>query len=506
MSTKRGILLVVCLALVLAFAFQGTRGLYETTEGRYAESAREMLETGNWLVPMLDYTPHWTKPPLTYWAIAGGVAVLGENEWGVRAASGLAYLVTALAVFGLGSAMWGRRTGVVSALVYSTSLFAVVAANSVSTDPLLAMWEALVALSYWRSLRAEASTHASRWMTLFWLFNGLAFLTKGPPALLTLLAVLIYHAWRLRTHRESPRLGTPSGLALFLVVGFWWYVFMVVREQGLFTYLVRDEVVGRIFTAESNRNPEWYMPFLVLIPPLVLGLGGWLWFWPRLWRRYGGITGLFARFRARAGNQPAVFCLLWLAAPLLVLSFSRSRLPLYVLPFLPGLAILTGRGIVVTAAERGKGWLPARFAVTLALALLVLKAVASYMPSSSDVRPVYDLVRSADTENAGGDRVVPFVYAYELPEHYGLMFYLKGRMLRVSASDDQPWAGLDGTGLVGELTSGEERRPGYVVVRRARRSLEELLSGAGLSYRSVSGHGHAVYVVEPRFGSPAEAR
>ncbi|KPK99456.1 MAG: hypothetical protein AMK75_06425, partial [Planctomycetes bacterium SM23_65] len=90
---RREILLVV-LAVVLAFGFLGTRGLYETTEGRYAEAAREMIETGDWLVPRLDYEPHWAKPPLTYWALAGGMMLLGENEWGVRLAPALAYLVT----------------------------------------------------------------------------------------------------------------------------------------------------------------------------------------------------------------------------------------------------------------------------------------------------------------------------------------------------------------------------------------------------------------------------
>ncbi|MCX5759207.1 MAG: UDP phosphate-alpha-4-amino-4-deoxy-L-arabinose arabinosyl transferase, partial [Candidatus Hydrogenedentes bacterium] len=64
---------VLILACVVGFAFQGSHGLLESTEGRYAEAAREMLETGNWLVPQLDYHPHWTKPPLAYWAIIGGM-------------------------------------------------------------------------------------------------------------------------------------------------------------------------------------------------------------------------------------------------------------------------------------------------------------------------------------------------------------------------------------------------------------------------------------------------
>ena len=62
-NTTLAFTLVVVLAIIAAFSFQGSRGIYETTEGRYAEAAREMVETGKYLVPTLDYRPHWTKPP-----------------------------------------------------------------------------------------------------------------------------------------------------------------------------------------------------------------------------------------------------------------------------------------------------------------------------------------------------------------------------------------------------------------------------------------------------------
>ena len=89
-TDTRSSILVTAVAVLVAFSFQGTRGLYGTTEGRYAESAREMLETGHGLVPQLDYQPHWTKPPLSCWTIAGGMALLGVNEWGARLSGALA--------------------------------------------------------------------------------------------------------------------------------------------------------------------------------------------------------------------------------------------------------------------------------------------------------------------------------------------------------------------------------------------------------------------------------
>ncbi|MCK4409855.1 MAG: glycosyltransferase family 39 protein, partial [Candidatus Eisenbacteria sp.] len=353
---SRRIALLAVLAALLAFAFQGSRGLYETTEGRYAESAREMLETGDWLVPRLDYEPHWSKPPLTYWALAGGMALLGENEWGVRAAPALAYLVIVAAVYGLGAAMWERRTAFAASLVYATSPFAILAANSVSTDPFLAMWEALTALAYWKALKAVSAQGAiavgqraaasgarasGRWIILLWLFAGLGFLTKGPPALLTLLVIFIYHGWRCAARRPTPALTSLVGIPLFAVVGFAWFIVVGVMHEGLLQHLVQEEVIGRIADAGFNRNPQWYGPFVVLLLPFLVGLGPWLAYWPRAWRRLREWSGWRSRVREIIARDAVLFCLLWAAVPLAVLFTSRSRLPLYVLPFLPAIALLT---------------------------------------------------------------------------------------------------------------------------------------------------------------------
>ena len=93
-------------ALVLAFAFQGTRGLWEPDEGRYAEVAREMLVSGDLLTPHLDFEPHFTKPPLTYWCITASMAAFGRNEWAVRLYLALSFALTGLAIAALGARMW----------------------------------------------------------------------------------------------------------------------------------------------------------------------------------------------------------------------------------------------------------------------------------------------------------------------------------------------------------------------------------------------------------------
>jgi 4-amino-4-deoxy-L-arabinose transferase-like glycosyltransferase len=486
---RRAIVLII-LAVAIAFGFQGSRGLYETTEGRYAEAAREMIETGDWLVPQLDYEPHWAKPPLTYWAIAGGMLLLGENEWGVRAASAVSYLVIVWAVFGLASSMWGRRTGFAAALVYATAPLAALGVAGVSTDPILAMWEALAALAYWRALKMPDSRASRRWVVLFWIVVGLGFLTKGPPALLTLLAVLIYHGLRRATGRFAPALASATGLILFALIGLGWYVAMALREQGLLVQLLREEVVDRVASERFRRNPEWYHAFLVIILPFVLGLGAWLGFVPgawRVWRRR--IAGSSWR-RELTRREALLFCVLWVAAPLLVLSLSKSRLPLYVLPFLPGAALIVGRGITVRWPARERWSAPIVVAISSAIVLVAAKGVAGRLEVSSDIRPVYEHVRRAS-------RGAPTVYGYGLEQEHGLAFYLKGRLVRVSRNSGEPWAAMDREEFLDHLLAAGRERTAYAVARRGADELAEALTDRGLRHSEEEVSTYTVFAIEP---------
>jgi 4-amino-4-deoxy-L-arabinose transferase-like glycosyltransferase len=487
--TRREILLVV-LALVVAFGFQGSRGLYESTEGRYAEAAREMIETGDWLVPQLDYEPHWSKPPLAYWAIAGGMLVLGENEWGARLAPALAYLVTVWAVFGIARSMWDRRTAFAASLVYATAPLAVLGAAAVSTDPILAAWEALAALAYWRALRPGGAPASRRAILLFWLFLGLGFLTKGPPALLTLLAILIYHGWRRATGRDAPRLASPSGLLLFAFFGFGWYVLMAAREEGLLGYLLRREVVDRVASARFHRNAAWYHAILIILLPFVLGLGAWLGFVPRVWKSWRArIVGSSWR-REVMRREALFFCLIWMAVPLAVLCLSRSRLPLYVLPFLPAAALVIGRGVTVTGLMDRRRSAPIIVAVTSAVVLLAGKVAAGRVETSSNIRPVAIELRRV----AGGK---PTAYAYELDQEHGLMFYLEGRMIRVSRDPVAPWARMGLQEFLGELAGPSRKAPSYAVARRRAEEFARALEGAGISYRTSEANGYTLFTIEP---------
>lgn len=102
-ARKRRAVVTVLAAFLLAMSFQGSRGLWEPDEGRYTAVALEMLRLGDFVHPMLHREhAHYTKPPLTYWAIAASVRLFGRNEWAVRLPYALAFTATVLLLFGLG--------------------------------------------------------------------------------------------------------------------------------------------------------------------------------------------------------------------------------------------------------------------------------------------------------------------------------------------------------------------------------------------------------------------
>jgi len=485
--------LVAAVAVLVAFSFQGTRGLYATTESRYAESSREMLETGNWLVPQLDYQPHWTKPPLSYWTIAGGMALLGVNEWGARLSGAVAFVITVWIVFQLGTLLWDRRTGWLAGLIYATAPFAAGAANTINTDTLLALWMLLVVFAYWKARRTVAiGGTGRRWVFLLWVFAGLAFLTKGPPSLLALLVVAASHLIDRRQGRPVPRLFLPWGIPAFLVVGLGWYAWAALTHPGLLGHWLSHEVWGRIGTDEFGRNTEWYQPFLIYLPPLALGLGLWV---------VVAAAPVFRHARSlwRAGirvglrDRPVLrFHLVWIVVPLVVLSVSRNRLPLYVLPLLPPVALALARCLVSGySSPRVRRTAMAVGIVSMAL-VIGGKAVIAYMPSSKDERPLYQAVRQHAGEHVQ-------VINCTNREMYGLRFYLRGRLERADLRGTEE----EMADVIRRLVTRVADRPAgssyAIVTRREDPRVPEALGERGVDYEHFATRQGAVTIVG---GSP----
>jgi 4-amino-4-deoxy-L-arabinose transferase-like glycosyltransferase len=366
--SRRPFLTIVVLALLLALSFQGTRGLWEPDEGRYTNVALQMLRSGDFIsLRRNDEALHFTKPPVTYWAIAASVASFGRTEWAVRLPIGLAFVFTVGLVFQMGKRFVPDKPWL-PALIYATSPLPFLAANTVNTDGMLAATEALAVFFYVR----ERFGHGSiRWLDAMWAAFGLAFLTKGPPALLPLLAIVAFEL----SQRRASRLLRPLGFLAFAIVGLGWYAVVIHRHPGLLDYFLGHEVYARIATGNLQRFPQWYGPLVVYLPTLLLGSLPWL---------------VAATFRLKeAWTTPAKmpdelrFLWLWLTLPLLVFCLSRSRLPLYLLPLFAPVSLLLARALVRYQWRTGGVVL---VSVWVVLLLAIKFSVSAYYPTDKDGR------------------------------------------------------------------------------------------------------------------------
>ena len=427
----RGLLLAAGLALAGAGAFQGARGLYETTEGRYAECARETLLSGKLSQPVLDGQPHWTKPPLTYLAIMAGMRTFGQNPWGVRAYLVVAMVLATGAVWLAGSSIWGRSAGRWAGVVFATSPYVVAgAAHVVSADLLAAGWVAWAFALFWYA-RAGRSVPAVLGM---WVCLGLGMLTKGPPALLVP-AVSLPAAWlflRQEPGWRPPRWAVWAGVALFALVGLGWYAAEAARVPGLLHYWIGDELVGRNLQGEFKRNAGFHYVFSIYLPVILLGTGPWLWMvlakfhWLNRWRREAG--GDLRRERAAWYSLAAGAGL-----SLLVFVLSTSKMPLYLVPLFVPLSLILGRLLDVLVSGGG---LRARTGGIVAGVLLVLIIGGKGIAGSLDHRR--DMTRLASAlEPVLAREPVRGLYSVSGRPLHGLEFHLE-RVVEFTARTNLP--------------------------------------------------------------------
>lgn len=407
----------VVLIVVFACAFQGTRPIYSPDEGRYTDVALGMLDSGDWIRPTLHPEfEHWAKPPLTYWAIASSVAVFGRNEFAARLPNGLALAGAILLVF------WGGRRLVpqqpwLPALIYATCIAPFAAANMVTTDTLLTLWETLQFAAFavlWWPIDAREERMAT---LIFWLGAALAFLTKGPPGLLILAACLVF-AFGEQRWRGLARVLRWRGLAIFFLVGFSWYVVAVIREPGVLRYFLVEEVYNRVATDKMHRNGAWYDGFKVYLPTLLLGTLPWIPFYiAKMWKKRHQFRG---EIRESAPLRFALFCI---ALPLIVFMISKSRLPLYVLPIFAPLAVLMALALApIDLSSTSKKALLVAWCVLL----LAVRIVPAHFDIFDDDKRLADALIK---ELPAAPTEIAFV---ETAPRFGLRFYLESTIERLT--------------------------------------------------------------------------
>jgi 4-amino-4-deoxy-L-arabinose transferase-like glycosyltransferase len=315
------LLIVVVCSYVFFFLNLGAYSLKDPDEGRYAEIPREMVESGNYLVPHFNYVRYFEKPPLLYWATAASYKLFGINEWSARFPNAVAAILCVLATYMFTSRAFGADTALIASVMLTTSFGFFAMARTLTTDMLFASMLSISLFSFGEYYREKRVI----FLHLFFVTLALAVLTKGPVAVV-LMAVTVFIFLLLENDLSfSKKLISPTGWLLFAVIAAPWFVIMCIREKQFFQFFFIDQHILRFLTTKHNRSG----PLYYFIPVLFAGLFPWSIFLPR------------AILEVRKVREVRLF-LIWSLVVFLFFSLSGSKLPTYILPVFPALVIVLG--------------------------------------------------------------------------------------------------------------------------------------------------------------------
>lgn len=349
--------------LVLAVLYLGEIGGYplqDPDEGRYAEIPREMIESGDWVTPKLNYVVYFEKPPLFYWLVAISFEIFGLNDAAARGVSALAGILTVLMTFFLGRSMLGVRAALFGAGILASSPIFFVLAEALTIDMVLTACMTATMASFYAAHVSEKKTW---WILAVSLSAGLGVLAKGPVALVVPgIVALAYILWR-RDWRTLGALLRPGPILLFVAVVVPWFVLVSrANPEFLHFFFVREHFER--FTAEVGHpeGPFFYVPVLLLGPlpwtAVAIGLA---------------CTRAGRQSLAEVPREAKSFLLIWGGLIIAFFTVASSKLATYILPALPPLALVAG-GWLDRVVERTE--LAAAVARWLGTAMLVLGGIA----------------------------------------------------------------------------------------------------------------------------------
>jgi 4-amino-4-deoxy-L-arabinose transferase-like glycosyltransferase len=315
----------------IVFSNNNNVSLWDQDEAAYAGFAKEMVQTGNWLIPDFMWSEIHRKTPLHFWDIALSYKVFGINEFGVRFPSALFTFLTYLLLYFAGRKLFGKKTAFLSVVVLSTTLFIPSLAKISVTDATLLFYSTVCAFALLYIIKERSF----KWVFFFWISFALALLTKGPPILLftSILAGLLFlfHPNRKNLLILHPWFFLPLAcLPLFI-----WGYLVSQKDGGVFIswlidWYILKRVGGSVLGQSGPPGTHLLSLFVFFIPYLM--------FFPKaFWLAVSSV------FKKEKGTNFLLSA--WFIAGWFLYEWSPSKLPTYVITAHIPLAILTGRRI-----------------------------------------------------------------------------------------------------------------------------------------------------------------
>ncbi|HEX8234438.1 MAG TPA: glycosyltransferase family 39 protein [Abditibacteriaceae bacterium] len=324
--------LIITIIVLWIGCFHGLNavGILDRDEGLYSTASRQMLESGDWVVPRIGPDVRFAKPPLIYWLQAPSIALFGATPFAVRLPSALAAALTALLLMWWARRQSAERAGWIAALVYPLCPLIMGLSRQGITDSVLTLCLTLTVIGWIEGYRTDR-----RWYYLMAAGAALATLAKGVIGMLLPGAAFVLWLLLRRDGKELRRVPFAGALCLYLLLAVPWHLGMYRATGALFIreYFLHNHVQRFTGEAWGHVQPFWYY---ILI--LLAGMFPWSVLLPSAWWR--GLQGCREQ-RSEPGVGWAMWAV-WAAVVVGFFSISRSKLPGYILPAVPALSLLIG--------------------------------------------------------------------------------------------------------------------------------------------------------------------
>jgi 4-amino-4-deoxy-L-arabinose transferase-like glycosyltransferase len=415
---KRVYLLLFTIIIAFYLYGLGKLPLLGPDEPRYAQVAREMFLTGNVITPTLGHHTWFEKPALLYWMIAGSFQLFGVNEWAARFGPALCGLLTIAAVWFVGREIdreEPRGFAFWSVVVTASCLGLIVFSRAASFDVVITMtatWS--LAFFLLHELRNKR-----RFLAAFYVFVGVSLLAKGLVGIVIPFGVVgLYYVLRRRWPSRSVWLSVIWGVPLAIAVSAIWYGPVIARHGWTFIdeFFVQHHFARYVSNKYHHPQPIYFYPVIILMlalpwtPYLIVALAK-----VRSWKWHGDDSLSIVR----------VFSLAWLLLPIVFFSFSGSKLPGYVLPVIPAIALLVSDRMTRIFNPR---WPLIIAGAAVVLIVIVLNFGAVRYANRESVR---DLLLMADARGYAGAPVIA-----QRSDDRSAEFYAYGRV--VYGPDGEP--------------------------------------------------------------------